>query len=98
MSRWERLKAIKEIINSKKISSQEELIKELENNGFSVTQSSISRDLNELRLTKVRNYRQEEYYSLDSRFFKDNMINFEKFKIFSLRLDKSWCSDINCLT
>jgi len=79
MSRRERLKTIKEIINSNKISCQEELVKELEDRGFSVTQSTISRDLTELRLTKVRNHKQQEYYSLDSRFYKENMFNYEKF-------------------
>ena len=79
MNRRERLKVIKEIINSKKVSSQEELVKELEDRGFSATQSTISRDLAELRLTKVRNHRQQEYYSLDSRFYRENMFNYEKF-------------------
>jgi len=79
MNRRERLKVIKEIINSKKVSSQEELVKELEDRGFSITQSTISRDLAELRLTKVRNHRQQEYYSLDSRFYRENMFNYEKF-------------------
>jgi len=79
MSRRERLKTIKEIINSKQISCQEELVKELEDRGFTVTQSTISRDLNELRLTKVRNHKQQEYYSLDSRFYSENMFNYEKF-------------------
>ena len=68
MSKRERLKTIKEIINSKKISCQEELVKELEDRGFSVTQSTISRDLTELRLTKVRNHKQQEYYSLEEVF------------------------------
>ncbi len=79
MNRRERLKVIKEIINSKKVSSQEELARELEDRGFSATQSTISRDLAELRLTKVRNHQQQEYYSLDSRFYRENMFNYEKF-------------------
>ncbi len=79
MNRRERLKVIKEIINSKKVSSQEELARELEDRGFSATQSTVSRDLAELRLTKVRNHRQQEYYSLDSRFYRENMFNYEKF-------------------
>ncbi len=80
------LKVIKARIHSKKVSSQEELVKELEVRGFSVTQSTISRDLDELRLTKVRNHRQQEYYSLDSRFYRENMFNYEKFSsINSLR-------------
>ncbi|MBC7333262.1 MAG: arginine repressor [Actinobacteria bacterium] len=64
-NRRERLKAIKEIIRSDKVSSQEELVKKLEEKGFSVTQSTISRDLRDLRLVKVRNYRGEEYYAVE---------------------------------
>ena len=78
MSRRERLRAIKEIINSKKISSQEELVNELKNRGCVVTQATISRDLHELGPVKVRNYREEGYYCLDNRFHKDNIFDFEK--------------------
>lgn len=79
MNRQERLKLIREIIDSNKISSQEELIKELKTRGFLVTQSTISRDFAELRLTKVRNHMQQEYYFLDeSRFVRENMFNYEK--------------------
>jgi len=79
MSKRERLRAIKEIINSKKISSQEELVNELKNRGCIVTQATISRDLHELGPVKVRNYREEGYYCLDNRFRKDNIFDFEKF-------------------
>ena len=79
MSRRERLKAIKDIIKSKRISAQDELVSELKNRGYAVTQSTISRDLHELRLIKVRNHREEEYYSLDSRFKNSNIFDFEKF-------------------
>jgi len=79
MSRKERLRAIKEIINSKKISSQEELVNELKNKGCMVTQATISRDLHELGPVKVRNYKEEGYYCLNNRFRKDNMLDFEKF-------------------
>ncbi|MBE3090100.1 MAG: hypothetical protein IMZ45_03570, partial [Actinobacteria bacterium] len=66
MSRIERIRAIKEIISGKKISSQEELLNELAKRGYRVTQSTISRDINRLRLFKTRNYKQEEYYSIES--------------------------------
>jgi len=79
MGKRERLRVIKEIINSKKISSQEELVNELKNRGCIVTQATISRDLHELGPVKVRNYREEGYYCLDNRFRKDNIFDFEKF-------------------
>jgi len=79
MIKRERLRAIKEIINNKKISSQDELANELKGRGCAVTQATISRDLHELGPVKVRNYREEGYYCLDSRFRKDNVFDFEKF-------------------
>ncbi len=79
MSRRERLKAIKELMESKKISSQEELVKELKERGFNTTQSTISRDLYDLRITKVRNHLGEEYYSPEGRFKRDSIFDLEKF-------------------
>jgi transcriptional regulator of arginine metabolism len=73
MSRVERLKKIKEIIDTKKISSQEELLAELRKKGYSVTQATVSRDINHLRLVKARNYKQEEYYSSEN-MIKDGKI------------------------
>jgi len=80
MSRSERLRIIKEIIGSKKISSQEELLSELKNRGYSVTQSTISRDMSQLRLSKIRNYRQEEYYSVENKYVSGKIFDFDKFK------------------
>ena len=80
MKRIERLRAIKEIIGSKKISSQEGFLKELEKRGYNVTQSTISRDLNRLRLAKIRNYRQEEYYSIENRMTDGKTFDTEKFR------------------
>jgi len=80
MKRIERLKAIKEIIGSKKISSQDELLKELVKREYNVTQSTISRDLRRLRLAKIRNYRQEEYYSVENRMADGKTFDPEKFR------------------
>ncbi len=49
----DRLKAIKEIVNNEVISTQEELVKRLNEEGFEVTQATASRDMRELRLTKI---------------------------------------------
>jgi len=48
-----RLLAIREIINSAKISSQEKLLSELNNKGFDLTQATLSRDLKFLQVAKV---------------------------------------------
>ncbi len=51
--RSRRLAAIREIIDSESVSSQTELAGLLMDRGFSVTQSSISRDLRSLPVSKV---------------------------------------------
>jgi transcriptional regulator of arginine metabolism len=52
--RIERLDAIVHLIESESIESQESLVERLASQGFVVTQSSISRDLRELQVGKVR--------------------------------------------
>ncbi|MDZ7838019.1 MAG: arginine repressor [Actinomycetota bacterium] len=81
MKRDARLKAIKEIILSRKVSSQEQLQEELKERGFSVTQATVSRDINFLRLVKVRNYRQQEFYTLGRRYKDESPFNMEKLRI-----------------
>ena len=48
-----RIEAIKRIILTHKIDSQEVLLKHLENGGFTVTQATLSRDLRRLKVVKV---------------------------------------------
>lgn len=68
--------AILEIIRREKIETQEELAKALEERGMQVTQATISRDIRELRLSKVQNVDGSSYYigretggsSLEERF------------------------------
>lgn len=79
MSRSERLKTIKEIVNNKKISSQEELLNELIKRGYNVAQSTISRDLSHLRVVRIRNYRQEEYYAIEGGAFEGKILDPGKF-------------------
>lgn len=80
MKRTERLKLIRDLIKTKKIASQEELIEELLAIGYSVTQSTISRDIKQLNLVKVRNSLQEEYYALSSKYQVDPQFNIGKIK------------------
>jgi transcriptional regulator of arginine metabolism len=48
-----RLDAIKLIISNKEISSQEDLLKELMQEGFELTQATMSRDLKQLKVAKA---------------------------------------------
>lgn len=55
MSKNDRLIKIKEIITSKSISNQEELQQHLKDEGYLVTQATLSRDLKNLKVVKVAN-------------------------------------------
>ena len=52
-SKNNRLDAIKMIISSKEIGSQEELLQELTKEGFRLTQATLSRDLKQLKVVKA---------------------------------------------
>lgn len=52
-SKNSRLDAIKIIISSKEIGSQEELLQELAKEGFALTQATLSRDLKQLKVAKA---------------------------------------------
>lgn len=52
-NRNERLMEIRRLIRSRNISSQEELMKLLEKQGFELTQATLSRDLKYLRVAKM---------------------------------------------
>lgn len=53
MSKSNRHKAIEEIIISRQISSQEELLSLLTEKGFELTQATLSRDIKELQIVKM---------------------------------------------
>lgn len=52
---------ILKLINENEISTQEELLEMLQNNGFVVTQATVSRDINELHLIKVQGKHGQKY-------------------------------------
>ena len=52
-AKQDRHKAILDIIQVKPIEKQSQLVKELENLGFQVTQATVSRDIKEMRLMKA---------------------------------------------
>ncbi len=53
MSKIKRQQRILDIIKQQEVETQEELIFILNNNGYNVTQATVSRDINELKLIKV---------------------------------------------
>ncbi len=59
-----RLEAIKMIISSKEIGSQEELLRELAGEGFDLTQATLSRDLKQLKVAKAANMNGKYIYVL----------------------------------
>ena len=61
-SRTARQHLIQEIIANKNIASQAELLVELKKKGFEVTQTTLSRDLDELGAKKIDNKKGETKY------------------------------------
>ena len=48
-----RMEALKLIISSKELGSQDEVLRELEKEGFKLTQATLSRDLKQLKVAKA---------------------------------------------
>ena len=60
----QRLEAIESIIRTEVIRSQDELLKSLINNGFEVTQATLSRDLRRLQIVKTPDAQGRYIYAL----------------------------------
>jgi len=67
----ERQQKIEDIIRAHEIESQEMLLKRLQAEGFHVNQSTLSRDLKELRIGRVLNARGEYVYSVPNEEVKE---------------------------
>ena len=59
-----RQEAILELVKKVEIETQEELAEKLNKSGFSVTQATISRDIRELKLTKIQRGAKQVYAAL----------------------------------
>ncbi|HUF51893.1 MAG TPA: arginine repressor [Longimicrobiales bacterium] len=64
MSKPARHTAIRELIRTHRVTSQEQLCELLEEQGFDATQATISRDIRELRLIKVHDPEGGTHYTL----------------------------------
>lgn len=62
--RLARLKAIKKLIKTYRLESQDELLGYLKKDGYSVTQATLSRDLKLLKVGKISDGNAGYYYSL----------------------------------
>jgi len=62
---------IKEIIETKDIETQDELLEELRKEGFRITQATISRDMREMKLTKVLSDTGKQKYAMLRNFDTD---------------------------
>lgn len=59
--------AIRDILSSERISTQEELCEELKNRGYDITQATVSRDIKELSLMKIPDEKGYRYAWPDAR-------------------------------
>lgn len=74
-NRKKRVEVIVDLINTRCISSQEELAKLLTESGYQVTQATLSRDLKMLKTTKVPTDRGTYMYMLpDTNAIKDKLL------------------------
>ena len=80
--------AIRNILAGEQISTQEELCEALRKRGYDVTQATVSRDIKELRLTKIPDAKGYHYAFPDinspksslermKRVFKDSVVNLD---------------------
>lgn len=60
----DRLEALRMIISSQELGSQEELLNALKDEGFSLTQATLSRDLKQLKVAKAASMRGNYVYVL----------------------------------
>lgn len=67
-----RQEAILELVRKFDIETQEELAERLNESGFAVTQATISRDIRELKLTKVLHGTKQVYTALTENRYPDN--------------------------
>lgn len=64
MSKTQRHSVVRELVQSHRVTSQEQLRELLERRGFDVTQATLSRDIRELKLIKVHDPEGGTHYTL----------------------------------
>jgi transcriptional regulator of arginine metabolism len=84
-----RLQAIRKIVSSNSLGSQEELLAALREEGFSSTQTTLSRDLKKMRISKVRVRSGLSVYALPREGQFEKVLSSEEIKQMKWRLDFS---------
>lgn len=95
MARSLRQSKILELISTKEIETQDDLVTSLKNSGFDVTQATISRDIKELGLIKVSGLDGKYKYALvdsEKQGVSNKIINLFKLCVISVK-----AQDCNCL-
>ncbi len=75
ISRTERQSAIAKIIAEIEINTQNELVQELNDRGYKVTQATVSRDINEMGLVKVAGKEKKFRYAVQNNDHKFNKLS-----------------------
>ena len=75
-----RQEAILELVKKYEIETQEELAEKLGSAGFAVTQATISRDIRELKLTKIQHESKQIYAALTENKFSNSNKYIDIFK------------------
>ena len=88
--RGDRLEAIRKIVETQVIQRQDELVEELQKAGFRVTQATVSRDMNRLRIEKITTENGTVRYVLPPQ--SENMVNHRLFRILSESVTSLVCS------
>ena len=94
MARSLRQSKILELISVKEVETQDELVSELRQAGFDVTQATVSRDIKELGLIKVIGASGKYKYALvdsDEQGVSNKNINLFKMCVISVRVSKCMC-------
>lgn len=95
MARSSRQSKILEIISTKEVETQDELVAELKNANFEITQATISRDIKELGLIKILSSESGKYkYALvenGDQAISNKYINIFKESVISVRPVQNLC-------
>lgn len=84
----ERLLAIREVVTEQIVSSQEQLMNELANRGYSLTQATLSRDIKELQIAKVSTGKGKYQYRISpNSVYKQNI---QPIQIVGTDVSRSW--------
>lgn len=73
-----RQKKIKELITNYEIETQEELAEKLMSEGFNVTQATVSRDIRELKLSKIATASGKQKYAIFHSLVSDMTQKYER--------------------